>query len=515
MKNKFIYLAVFAALGFASCEPEFDNEVTNASYSAGEADFSRYVAIGNSLTSGYMDGTVSRGSQANSFPSILAKQFSIVGGGAFTQPSYESDVNNVGGLTIGGNPFGSTRLIFDATDRRPEPIAGSVTVDVVPPLAKAYNNMGIPGAKVVHMRYSGYGNFTNLVTVPPTANPYFVRQATSPSATILGDALTLNHTFFTNWIGNNDVLAYATEGGAGSTAGMGANDITPVPAFQAEYSAVVDALVGTNNAKGVLATIPYVTSIPYFTTVPYKPVSAAAINANPQAPLLVGLYQFLALATNGRIAPLSTAAGTANPVIINDETLTDLSAQISAYASASGNPLLVSNAAALGQIYGRARQTTSNDLIVLRASSVIGTSSTGAGVPPAPFNVNGITLPLADRWVLIPSEKDAIASATDSFNAIIRAKATEHNLALADMNAIMLQLVSGLKLEDGQVYTANYFNGTNISTVLFSLDGVHPNAKGYAVIANQVIKVINAHYKSTLPLVSHSSYSGITILPSN
>ena len=43
MKNKFIYLAIIAA-GFASCEPEFENPVAQ-DYSAGDADFSSYVAI--------------------------------------------------------------------------------------------------------------------------------------------------------------------------------------------------------------------------------------------------------------------------------------------------------------------------------------------------------------------------------------------------------------------------------------------------------------------------------------
>ena len=68
MKNKFIYLATLAAR-FASCEPEFENPVAQ-DYSAGDADFSSYVAVGNSLTAGYMDGTVSRGSQVNSFPNL-------------------------------------------------------------------------------------------------------------------------------------------------------------------------------------------------------------------------------------------------------------------------------------------------------------------------------------------------------------------------------------------------------------------------------------------------------------
>ena len=58
------------------------------------------------LTAGYMDGTVSRVGQTNSYPNLLAQQFALVGGGAFDQPSYADDVNNLGGLTLGGNPIG-------------------------------------------------------------------------------------------------------------------------------------------------------------------------------------------------------------------------------------------------------------------------------------------------------------------------------------------------------------------------------------------------------------------------
>ena len=78
------------------------------------------------------------------------------------------------------------------------------------------------------------------------------------------------------------------------------------------------------------------------------------------------------------------------------------------------------------------------------------------------------------------------------------------------MNAIMNQLVSGLKIETGQIYTANYFSGSATEgLVLFSLDGVHPNARGYAVIANEFIKAINNKYGSTLPMVNPNGYSGV------
>ncbi|WP_396161166.1 G-D-S-L family lipolytic protein [Flavobacterium sp.] len=518
MKNKFIYLAILAA-GFASCEPEFENEV-NANYTSGDADFTTYVAVGNSLTAGYMDGTVSRGSQMNSYPNLLAQQFALVGGGAFTQPSYAEDVNNLGGIL--GVPGFNTRLVIDATEGRPENIAGTSTITLTPQ-ATAYNNMGVPGAKSFHLLADTYGNMANL----PNANPYFIRHATSTSATILGDAMTKNPTFFTNWIGANDVLFYATNGGAqadGVTpaadhnltgnmtpATYGGNDITNSNVFENVYTTIVTTLT-SNGAKGVVCTIPSVTSIPYFTTVPYNALPAEATSSNATA---IGLYQFLAVATGGRIAPLNTAAGTKNPVLIKDADLTDIGGTIQAFAAGSGNPLLVANAAALGAIYGQARHATANDLVVLRASSVIGVEPNPANPMANPFDVPGVTLPLANMYVLTANEKAKVANATAAYNASIVSIANANDIAVADMNAIMNQLVTGLRIEDGTIYTANYFSSATASSVLFSLDGVHPNAKGYAVITNEIIKVINRHYNANLPFVYASSFPGATILLTN
>jgi lysophospholipase L1-like esterase len=506
MKNKFILVAALA-IGFAGCEPEFENEV-NAAYSSGEADFTRYVAVGNSLTAGYMDGTVCRVGQTYSYPNLLAQQFALVGGGAFTQPSFAEDVNNLGGFA--GSP-GSTRLIIDASQNRPEPIAGASTITLTPQ-AKAYNNMGVPGAKSFHLLVPGYG----------ALNPYFARHATSPTATVMADAMTKNPTFFTNWIGSNDVLAYATSGGAQAdgvtpaadhnTTGnvnpltYGFNDITNSTYFNGVYTNIINTLT-INGAKGVVCTIPSVTSIPYFTTVPFNPLPAEATSSNPTA---IGLYQFLAAVSGGRISPLRTAAGTKNPVLIRDESLTDIGPTIQ--AAAASTPF-APFAASLGALYGKARHTTAADLIVLPASSIIGQVNT-AGT--APFNVNGVTLPLANKWVLTTTEKARVAAATAAYNTSIIAIANTKNLAVADMNAVMNKLVSGLKIETNSIYTANYFSGSATEgQVLFSLDGVHPNARGYAVIANEFIKTINAKYKSNLPLHNPTYFPGISILPTN
>ena len=512
MKNKFIYLAIIAA-GFASCEPEFENEV-GANYTAGDADFTTYVAVGNSLTAGYMDGTVYKSGQANSFPNLLAQQFALVGGGTFTQPSFEEDVNNLGGFA--GVP-NSTRRIIDASTGTVENIAGTPTITTTSQ-ATAYNNMGVPGAKSFHLGFPGYG----------TLNPYFARHATSPTATVIGDAMSKNPTFFTNWIGANDVLSYATNGGAqadGTTpaadhnltgnmnpATYGSNDITNSGVFASVYSTLINTLT-SGGAKGVVATVPSVTSIPYFTTVKWNPLPAEATSTNA---IVIGLYQFLSVATGGRISALNTSPGTKNPVLINDADLSSLSAQITAYANASGDPLLMANSATLGALYGKARHATSSDLVVLPASGIIGVEPDPANPMANPFDVAGVTLPLANKYVLTSNEKAKVATATAAYNSSIRSIAAANGLAVADMNAIMNQLVNGLQIETGQIYTANYFSGVATENkVLFSLDGVHPNARGYAVIANEIIKVINEHYNANLPLHYVNNFPGINIVGSN
>lgn len=528
MKNKFIYLGLLAAGFVVSCQPEFDNDVTDGSYSAGEANFSTYVAVGNSLTSGYMDGTVSRVGQGYSFPNILAGQFRLVGGGEFTQPSYADDVNNRGGLLLGGIQVGATRLIIDASAGGPEPLAGLPTIEVSNLQAKAYNNMGVPGAKSFHLLVPGYGNLAGVAN--GTANPYFVRHATSPTTTVLADALSKSPTFFTNWIGNNDVLAYATSGGTGvdqtgnpDFTSYGPNDITDPTAFAGVYTAITAQLTA-NGAKGVVATIPDVVSIPFFTTVPYNPITAALL-ASAGDPTGAGTVQALNTNLYGPLKQIFTAIGVGdrinllsatqpNPLLIKDETLENKGAQIAAVAATI--PQLAPLAAYLGATYGQARQATSNDLVLLTTRTVIGTTPAGLpGAVPDDLKKFGITYPLQDQHILIASEKQAVADATAAYNAAIKSIAASKNLAVADMNAILAQLSSGLKVEDGQIYTSDYFSVASASTVLFSLDGVHPNARGYAVIANEVIKVINSFYKAHLPLVSAGNYPGATILPSN
>src|SRR5690606_35221482 len=149
----------------------------------------------------------------------------------------------------------------------------------------------------------------------------------------------MNPTFFTNWIGNNDVLSYATSGGTGvnqegniDVTTYGGNDITDPQVFPLVYSTLIDGLTA-NGAKGVVMTIPSVTSIPYFTTVPYNPLTAEQRGRDAVIDMLNAqlrqLKQVLAVFGEGDRLQLFCKAE-ANPVLVKDETLTDLSQQITA-----------------------------------------------------------------------------------------------------------------------------------------------------------------------------------------
>src|SRR5690554_6898918 len=401
MKNILKYTFAVLAIGFVGCEPEFDKSVTDAGfYSSGTANFAKFVAVGNSLTAGYNDGALYITSQEAIYPNLMAEVFEFAGGGEVMQPLMN---DNTGGMMFNGTQILENRLVLGVDDQgNPGPIRleGTPTTDATSKLSGTFQNMGVPGAKSYHLVAPGYGNPAGVPV--GQANPYFARFASSESATVIGDAASQNPTFFTLWIGNNDILGYATSGGSGvdQTGNMdpstyGSNDITDPNVFASVYSQQVDALT-ENGAKGILVNIPEVTSIPYFTTVPTNAIpldaaTAAQLNAQFDAyntqilPGLVGMG--VITPEEAALRMIHFAAGQNFP-IMDDDDLTDLTAIL------QGAPF--SLPAPLAGLLGRLRQVNTNDLIVLTATSVLGTTPD----PNNPQGVLGVTIPLTYDYVL-------------------------------------------------------------------------------------------------------------------
>lgn len=507
MKKIFLSSIAASLLLAVSCQNDFENSTEDVVVTSGDANFSKYIALGNSLTSGYRDNALYIDGQNESYPNLVATQMKFAGGGEFVQPLM---ADNNGGMVIGSTVILGTKLFIESfANGSPvlKNVAATPTTDVTKKITGTINNMGVPGAKSFHLVAPGYGNVNGILA--GTANPYYVRFSTSNTSTVAGDAAAQKPTFFSLWIGNNDVLSYATSGGSGvdqkgntNPATYGSNDISDPAVVAGSIKGVLDALKAAGSTQGVIGNIPYVTSIPYFTTVPYNPLTPAALGANITA-LNTNLYGPLkqaltAFGQGNRINLLS--ATSANPVLIKDTSLANLSVQLTAALTpALGAP----TAAAFGQIYGQARQATAEDHVLLTASSVIATTNPAA---PASINVNGVSYPLENQYVLTKTEAALVKTAVDAYNLQIANLATAYGLAFVNANAKMTELnsMSGIQF-NGVKYTAKFITGGT-----FSLDGVHLTGRGYAVVANEFLKAINSKYRSNLPFVNPNSYSGVS-----
>ncbi|WP_271765598.1 SGNH/GDSL hydrolase family protein [Aquimarina algiphila] len=519
MNTQYKWLILLLIFGCISCDSDDDASTTmqEVVITSGDADFSTYVSLGNSLTAGFTDGALFIAGQENSMSNILANQFALAGGGDFTQPLMS---DNIGGALIGGMPALNPRFYF-YSDPNPEPpnesgprLLGTTpgdntpeipTTEITNVLSGPFNNMGIPGAKSFHLLADGYGNAAGL---PSLANPYFVRIASSATASVLGDAMAQNPTFFSLWIGNNDVLGYALSGGDGT------DPITDQTMFTNAYNGLVTTLT-SGGAKGVAFNIPNVTSIPHFTTVPFKPLDPTNPGFGPLIPTLNAQFAGLNEVFTGLGVPeraIEFALDAASAVVIKDESLPDLSSQITAALIA--NMVDPGTATLTGILYGQARPANENDLLVLPSSSIIGQVNTDAvamlmmtyglsQMQAGQLAVNGVTFPLEDKWVLIPAEQQEIAAATTAFNTVISSAVQQAGLAFVDANMILDQISES---ENGIAFDEFLLNDNLVFGGAFSLDGVHPTARGYAFLANKAIEEINTTYNSNLPLVKAVDY---------
>lgn len=430
----------------------------------GDADFTHYVAVGNSLTQGYQDGGVYKESQENSYPAIIARQMSLVDPNMddFEQPE------------VYGNGSGYMHLeyingkieVISPGDTLGTPTEEDASWATWGDALKSikFSNLGISGISLMQcVALNDDEKVINRIilggveiVIPPfidqtiPGNPFarFLDFGGSGIALLGGTEPTqyIDHirnsgaTFFTSWLGDNDVLGYATSGGIpteidGSLLNLGVvqiGNLSDPIAFRQKYDSVLTAFTSIG-AQGVCATIPDVTVIPYFNTF--------------------------------------TVAG-----IKEDYGYADVWIE-----EGDGNGGVT-----------QVRVATDADLILLTAADDI---EAGAGGTESN--------PLTNGRVLDQGEVMACQSRTIEFNNAIKESAEMFNYPVVDMHGFLEKIKPGIMLE-GIGISPEYIGGG-----AFSLDGVHLNPRGYAIAANEFIKVINEEYGSNIPLASIGSYRGV------
>ncbi|HEY9421548.1 MAG TPA: SGNH/GDSL hydrolase family protein, partial [Thermoanaerobaculia bacterium] len=283
-----LLLALLLPAGAAFAQPD-----------TGDADFTRYVALGDSLTAGFSSGSINQEFQVNSYPALIYRQAT----GRTT--GFEQPLVSAPGIPGALRLVSLRPLILAPTPGQGQPLNLN--------LNRPYNNMAVPGAKL--------GDLLRKTQSSSASDPtdLILRRL---GFTQLQQGLSLQPTLVTLWIGNNDVLAAATSGRV-----IEGVTITPVAQFEADFRSVAGAIAQTG-AEMAIANIPNVTSIPFVTTIP-----RFVVNPQTNQPVLV----------NGQPVPL---IGPNGPLQAGDFVLLTASAELAqgnglppGIPGASGRPL--------------------------------------------------------------------------------------------------------------------------------------------------------------------------------
>lgn len=435
MKNLLYILIAGTVIITISCtKTQFDEYET----SSGNADFSTYISLGNSFTQGLQDGGLhnEHGQQSNSYPAIIAGQM----GTSFVQPLVSGTGSGYMHLEYrNGNIEVIKNYDHDITTNDPNAIDYDPSFTTWANKSIKYNNLAVGGLNVrnVYGRTSTEKNVNHIYlgsdATAPLAWNGVAGEPISPYGRFLnwGDinnkveyieqVRNSNATFFTNWLGINDAMSWAKEGGDDVS---GSSEQTDVNEFKIKYDTVL-TIFKDMGAKGVCATIPDMTQTPFFTTITLD-------------------------------------------ILLRD-----------VWIKEGFDTTII-------------RKATKDDLILLTAKDYLANNGASSASNPLPHQV-----------VLDKDEVILTKNHTNALNTVIRASASAHGFAVVEMSSFMAQLQSGMTF-DGIDLSTKYIEGG-----AFSLDGLHPNTKGYAVIANEFIKVINQSYGAELRLVSVGSYKGI------
>ena len=450
MKRQYLYILFVLPLLLA-CKPKAPTHVVDA----GTADFTKFIAIGDGHTAGYMDDGLSLDGQRNSLGAILQQQLMMAGAPTIEMPLM-SDQN------IGLNVNGLSRLILGyKTDCQGisslSPVRVSLQGETSAFASSAYNpskkysNFGVPGLRMIDMVSTAFGNI-NL----PQHNAFFARMSkdqfnlpgTGNYSSVQENIFDGGYpTFCSIYLGIEDVLPYARSGATQHPM----SPLAGFPGFGFEESLTqLCEQLSSQHVKAVIATIPNISDWPFFNTIPYNGLTLDA----EKAASLNQIYNPLGI---------SFVVGS-NPFMVVDP-----------------------NAGMFG-----VRPAVPGEKILLTAP-----------LDSVKCNQMGSIFPFRNEFVLTTEELATIQLRIEAFNAVIRQKATTYGFALVETGDFYDKLTTGF------TYNGATLSATFVSGGAFSLDGIHLNPRGNALLANEFIKVINKKFTAKIPLINALNYNAI------
>lgn len=447
MRLKLLILAA-AIAGLSSCNHPI---LEVGPFTSGETDLSRPVFIGGTQLSGYRDGALRVSGQRNSVSALLAHSFGYVSGSG-TQVCLPLELES--GVGLNAKPweslFQTASHLGQRTDCEGEQSLGPVK-----------DTLSVSSASVWFTAGAGSGGY----------NDFGIPKATT------ADLLDAN--FSRTWaMGNPNPFFGRFATSPGSTTVMrdaiafnptfsvvwtgmdeilqyaqhGATGTAPDPAaFSTAINTLLDSLAMAGS-KGVVCNLPPLASLPFFTTIPWDGAELDQVLADS----LNGIYDLF--------APHIHFEGGPNGFVVADP-----AAPVGVRQLVEGEYLLL---------------TLPLDSVKCQYMGLL-----------------GATIP--DQYELIANEVAEINALITSFNTIIADAAQAHGFAHANLNSFFTLAQTGV-YADGVKFNCDFVSGN-----IYSLDGITFTGKGSALVANDIIKSINAYYHAALPPVQVYEQDGV------
>lgn len=410
-------------------------------------DPTRIVALGDSLAAGVQSNGLVQDFQENSFPFLISQQ--IDERKRFEQPLIASP-----GLSTNSS-FGTAPLTFEDGQivfNNPDIDPDSLLLNFL--LPRPYNNLGIPGAEIFDI-----SNTTSSIT------NIFFELILRGLGTQLEQTIELDPSLILLWLGNNDALGAVLSGG-------NLDNITPEDEFMVEYKSLLETLQNNTSADIVIANIPDVTEVPFCTF--SKRIFRTVPRFGIESPVPVIFDDNFNLIDFGDNLFIPLLTDESNVVHL-------LFSAIFAYLSGIGIP--------------------DQEALENMGFSIADAQTIVSKILVEGLNPTGI--PLNENLTLTGLEKANIQEAVSRFNSIISEVALEHDTSVVDIfNAYKLLITEGV---DG--FSGDFVLEDTLNTA-FSLDGIHPNNGGHAIIANLFIEAINQSLNQKIKFLDTDDFRG-------
>jgi len=470
MKKIITSIVITGLLISIACTPKYP-DAPQLNITQNQLALSKIVYIGNSLTAGFQSAGLVKDFQEHSYPYLIAKQLGKAD--VFEQPLIaEPGISSTPG--VGALDFVNGQIVPRGTYTNPLALLLNAT------LPRPYDNLGVPGADLNDA----------LNTVDGTGgNPFFdlvLRNPNFAGMTQLEQVVSSLPSLVVVWVGNNDVLGSALAGGD-------LTQITPAGDFQTKYATLLTELgkIRDGNVGIIILNIPNVTDIPYVNVLDNILRTIPLLGINNPVPVVfkteanaVGGVDFVPVDFGGFYLPLLTDEFTSGVSHVLVPTLSEYQ------SNGLGVPDSAIIAATLITQAGFDTATAAGTAQQLVAGMI------QAGLTPSGNSIPG-------NLTITAAEEAAIGSAVSGFNQIISGIAGVAGIPTVNAN----QLLSDLNSNGIGGYTGKFILSDPVNTA-FSLDGVHPNNGGNAIVANAIIDVMNSFPDIQIPKIDAGQYKG-------